>query len=374
MGHVKKRTEFSTTTKGIDSNTISAGEDNLIIILSALLSLKLYFENIDPFRVVESILLIDELDATLHPAYQIKLLDLFKNYSNKYRIQFFFTTHSLSLIEECLKRKECHVEYLIDNITNVIQMPSPDIYKIKLHLRNQIKREIYDDVTIPVFTEDGEARVFLEILFEEIASRDVNFSKIKSLFHFVDASIGAENLRAIFTDSKILRTTIRSICVLDGDQKYDIQNQIITLPGSESPEVLSFKYLRTLVGLEDNFWSDDYLISNGYSKTKCNSDIVSIMDKIDKEYQEMKSQGKTTRGFRREKNKELFNKYLDLFKIILKYWIKNNNSELADFADRLHTMFIKVSDCHEINPSDWQSVSTSIRDIKKGENGEQFLF
>ena len=74
MGDIKVRSEFSSNLEGIDSNTISAGEDNLSIILTALISLKYYYESIESKRDVESVLLIDELDATLHPAYQIKFL------------------------------------------------------------------------------------------------------------------------------------------------------------------------------------------------------------------------------------------------------------------------------------------------------------
>lgn len=39
MGSVKKRQEFDTDTVGVDSNTVSSGEDNVAIILTALLSL-----------------------------------------------------------------------------------------------------------------------------------------------------------------------------------------------------------------------------------------------------------------------------------------------------------------------------------------------
>jgi len=76
MGSIKKRAKFTTDKDGIDSNTISAGEDNLLIILTALVSLRYHHDNveIDKERKTESIYLIDEIDATLHPAYQIKLL------------------------------------------------------------------------------------------------------------------------------------------------------------------------------------------------------------------------------------------------------------------------------------------------------------
>lgn len=70
-GRYKNEGWFWQWQKGIDSNTISAGEDNLFIIVSAIVSLKYYFESIDSNNDVESILLIDEFDATLHPSFAV---------------------------------------------------------------------------------------------------------------------------------------------------------------------------------------------------------------------------------------------------------------------------------------------------------------
>ncbi|MDR1278143.1 MAG: AAA family ATPase, partial [Treponema sp.] len=133
MGDVKTRTDFETKNNGMDSNTISAGEDNIFIILTALISLKYYFQSIKNAKPVESVLLIDELDATLHPSLQIKMQELFSDFSQKYKMQIFFTTHSLSLIESALSRKD-NVTYFIDNIDYVSVMENPDIYKIKMNL------------------------------------------------------------------------------------------------------------------------------------------------------------------------------------------------------------------------------------------------
>ncbi|HHJ9694036.1 TPA: AAA family ATPase, partial [Streptococcus pyogenes] len=118
FGNIRSKTEFSTDVPGIDSNTISSGEDNLLTILTSLISLKAYFESIksNPDTKVESILLIDELDASLHPAFQIKLLEKFKEYTNDYKIQIFFTTHSFSLIEYSLEKKIGNLIYLIDQL------------------------------------------------------------------------------------------------------------------------------------------------------------------------------------------------------------------------------------------------------------------
>ena len=93
---IKTRADFSTQNKSVDSNTISDGEDNLHTILRALVSLKYYFESVNSSgKENESILLIDEFDATLHPNLQHKLLKTCKAYSENYKIQIFFTTHNL---------------------------------------------------------------------------------------------------------------------------------------------------------------------------------------------------------------------------------------------------------------------------------------
>ena len=72
------------------------------VIITSLVSLKYYYENITSSSEVESILLIDELDATIHPGLQFKLLKLLNEFSKDYKIQIFFTTHSLSLLEEAI--------------------------------------------------------------------------------------------------------------------------------------------------------------------------------------------------------------------------------------------------------------------------------
>lgn len=125
MGDLKSRSEFISDIAGIDSNTISAGEDNLYIILTALESLKVYFEAIDSRHDIESVLLIDELDATLHPDYQIRLLKLMRDYALKYKIQIVFTTHSITALEDLLIHQD-NVLYLVDNISHVSLMRAND--------------------------------------------------------------------------------------------------------------------------------------------------------------------------------------------------------------------------------------------------------
>lgn len=89
MGSVKKRQEFDTDVEGVDSNTVSSGEDNVAIILTALLSLKAFYQALDETakrQEVCSLLLIDELDATLHPSLQYALLDVMREYALNYHV------------------------------------------------------------------------------------------------------------------------------------------------------------------------------------------------------------------------------------------------------------------------------------------------
>ena len=76
-------------------------------------------------------------------------------------------------------------------------MNSPDIYKIKMFLYNVTKDDIYLSKKIPIFTEDKEARVFFNILFDYFEEIYSEFSQIRRFFYFVEANIGATNLQEI---------------------------------------------------------------------------------------------------------------------------------------------------------------------------------
>ncbi|WP_434132214.1 AAA family ATPase [Sporomusa sphaeroides] len=358
MGDIKIRSEFSSDQDGIDSNTISAGEDNLFILITALVSLKYYFNSINSSRQVESILLIDELDATLHPSIQLKILDLFNRYSSDYKIQIFFTTHSLSLIEDALHKKH-NVIYLIDNIDSVIQVDSPDIYKIRMYLQSITRSNIYIDKNIPVFTEDEEARSFLRILFDYYADKDRDtFGKVRTLFHFVTANLGADNLTNIFEDTYLIKSTMQSICILDGDQtsKKSYNKHIITLPGKASPEKLIMDYAVILFDNNDEFWTDSTILSLGYTKVYFRDEIHPDIESIPEELKKRSEAGKSNKGITRELNKAVFLKHKQFFELLFRHWLNNpeNKDQVDCFYKDLHIMFKKVAAFHGINPKEWE--------------------
>lgn len=358
MGDIKIRADFESNLEGIDSNTISAGEDNLYILLISLVSLKYYFESIDSTDEIDSILLVDELDATLHPAYQIKLLSLLRRYSIDYNIQIFFTTHSMTMLEDLLKRGD-NIFYLIDNVTNAFIMEDPDIYKIKMHLNALTKQNIYQDKIIPLFSEDEEARVLIDMLLDYFESEKPEFKGIKKFFHFVNVNMGSENLTNLFKDFKLLRNTMSSICILDGDHNSDINNNIIALPGKNkcasnkklSPEKLLFEYADYLIKKDDSFWTDSEVIDIGYGKRKYITDI----SKKYNDWLESKKEGKTTKK-EREITKVIFKENKIFFVLLFKHWLNNdlNKSEIEYFYNGLHTLFNKCSHYNGINPNEWK--------------------
>lgn len=356
MGDIKVRTDFDSDIVGIDSNTISAGEDNLYMLLTALVSLKYYYQSIKTNNEMESILLIDELDATLHPSYQMGLLELFRKYSAEYKIQVIFTTHSLSLLEYALKKKD-NVIYLIDNITDVRMMDAPDIYKIKMFLHNITRDDIYTSNVIPVFTEDSEARIFLNVLLDYYEQAKDGFASVRHFFHIVDANIGATNLINIFSDIYLLKSTMQSICILDGDQssKRDLEKYLTTLPGGDSPEKFIMDYSLQLLDNDDSFWTEELILQLNYGKLNFLSNRKPDIDGIGIKLRELKDAGESTHGVERKLRKKVFIKHQRFFEILFKHWVYNpeNFEQINIFYDDLHILFRKVSEFHGINPNDW---------------------
>lgn len=357
MGDIKTRAEFLTNKAGIDSNTISAGEDNLFIILTALVSLQYYYDSITSENEVESILLVDELDATLHPAYQIKLLSLFEECAVKYKIQFIFTSHSMTLIENALDNK-FNVVYLQDEIDSVSKMESVDIYKIKMSLNNVLKKDMYFQRKIPVFTEDREARSFLSCLFEYWLETDVKdgFDKVYPLLYVADINISCQALKNIFSDSQILRATMRSICILDGDEKEKVSDHIMVLPGGTNPEECVFDIAESLYSNNTKaFWQHPDIKEFGYTLIYYRDSIQPEIKKIYETLEEKKKSGYSTHGIKRVKIKKVYQEHQEFFECVYKYWIRQpeNRHDIDKFFARLKVLFKKVALYNDINPREW---------------------
>lgn len=354
MGEIKNRISFASDCEGIDSNTISAGEDNLFIILLSLESLAYYCESLKEPNSTDALLLIDEIDATLHPSLQNKLVDLFIEYQKKWNIQIIFTTHSLSLIEHLLNKKQ-NVIYLRDNIDKVILMKNPDMYKIRMALKEQTHKNIYIDKKVPIFSEDEEARELLTALFDTMEIVFTDFLNIHQNLHLVDADFGSDNLRKLFKDQVVRGSTMASICCLDGDQSSDLNNNIVALPGKNDPETFLCDYCKKLFDENDDFWEDEILLNLGYGKPYYIDNIQFPVDELMGQLREKSEQGESIKGIRREGMKKIYRANSEFFRYVIKRWIHDprNQEELRLFFSNFHSMFLKVAAFHGIDQAAW---------------------
>jgi AAA15 family ATPase/GTPase len=245
-----------------DSFSNSAGEDNLGQILTSILSFKKMKEENDNEKYEGGILLIDELDATLFPGAQIKLLDFFLKFAKEFNLQIIFTTHSTDIIKLIKQNKFSNsedVEFLFlekkgDGI--IPYQTKKDIEKMLSSLRYEIFQEDIGK-KIELYTEDEEARIFLRGIIKHDFRKHIN---IKSL------NFGYANYIHLIKN-KVSPFTL-SIVILDGDCKKQPKNKnILLLPGGKRPENVFYDLLDSL-SPEDNFWGSygaynkEYFLAN----------------------------------------------------------------------------------------------------------------
>ena len=159
------------------------------------------------------------MDAGLHPSLQFKLLNLLREFSRNFNIQIIFTTHSLYLIDKALKAKD-NITYLMKSANHSVSiMPTPDIFKIEMHLNSETRQNLYKDKKLPIFSEDNESRVMINLIFDILSENDKQFASIRHYFHLVQMKSGCENLKTLFKDEVLTANTLKAICILDGDSR-----------------------------------------------------------------------------------------------------------------------------------------------------------
>lgn len=367
MGDLKKRGEFTTALKGRDSNTISAGEDNLMIILTALYSLKYFAESLkDDYKNLPGILLIDELDATLHPEYQAKLISLFNEICIDYKnLNIVFTTHSISVLQEC-NRNGSKIIYLTDNITKVDQMVEPNEFKIKAALENKLGRDYYSNRQIPILTEDKEARDFLTTIIDYFKTTEPYSTQCSIALRYiklVDSTFSSESLKKLFVESQIDRQNLQMIGIVDGDKKPNPTYSLIALPGKNPPEKIVFDTCLSLKMRQDEpevkalltRLIDEHSCTIKYIEDNIVADIQTIETKMSM----AKEQGKSRHGLLRKLNKDLYEEYSSIFVDIFKFWVKdkNNIKEINKFYYDLRSCFKQNAPYYGLDQNIWKNES-----------------
>lgn len=320
-----KTVASSTETYPFVSN--SAGQDNIGQILFSMISfkrLKTSFES-QGKTWDGGLLLIDELDATLHPVAQVKLYKELVDFSKEYNVQVVFTTHSIyllkiihKLISSDRRYKDCEIINMTrrNKIVQVDVDPEFDVIYNDLTLNDPF---ITANSKIPVFTEDKETRWLIQKLLPDYLDR----------IYFLDATFPCtELLRLRKADPNYFT---KAIIVVDGDVdilQIDSANSVnpdsgrnvknlLSLPCKVPPEVMLYDYLTKEMSAEHPFWAANPQIS-----------IMMI-----EENGPLKSDKYSNLRKEREKNKAWFNDHIDLFENtrIIDYWVQDHQLEWKAF-------------------------------------------
>lgn len=202
----------STEQYGVMAN--SAGQDNLgQIILTAMSFARLKEELGSDYR--GGLFLIDEIDATLHPAAQNKLYTYLVQKARILNLQIVFTTHSLSLLEHIHDTGGLHPNnsfarllYFSRDRGRVEIDINPSMRAIKSRLRVSMAA-IENKVEVPLLTEDSNAAEFVEWLVSQFYE-GVNLRKSDAPMGFQQLAQLAKSFPDYFLDSLI---------IFDGDVK-----------------------------------------------------------------------------------------------------------------------------------------------------------
>lgn len=287
-----KLSSFGVTTENYNYIANSAGQSNLGQILLAVESFR-YLKSEIKEKWNGGMLLIDELDATLHPCAQKKLLDYLYQNAKEIGIQICFTTHSLYLLEHINRymekgRKaagesgEVEINYLLPESNKISVVRNPEFDTMKYDLMMLIPPENVG-MKIKVYVEDDEAARVAELMLKKYEER----------IDIISLELGCDNIIKLFKKDDNFRSSI--IC-LDGDAYNKIngidplyrdlaKKVMIVLPDKKvSPERVLYSFLfmentdlseilnpsvgLTLRNIEENFRRDDQKIMSDRDAAK----------------------------------------------------------------------------------------------------------
>ena len=335
---------------------ISSGEDNIGQILLALYSFK-KLKNDFPNDYKGGILLIDEIDATLYPAAQNKLLDIILQKARSFDVQIFATSHSLTLLEHCEKLKISN-----QRTNHDIKLFSSDIssednstttlseMEYLIDFKNMLLAQANEQKiteSIKIYFEDAEAQYVFEGLIHSL--KNSNNHSIKNSLHFMsNTTLSCTNYIHLYK-SKVTEFSKNSIVCLDGDVEANINDyrNFITLPTNDlqcNPEEFIFDIL------DDNN-SDYWKTAKNYNHSVfMNNPIYQVIQSIkngtyESEYKQVNGEFKNIAE--RKVWKKWFNKEKVHWKYNnnpVKYWAKNNPEKVQEFQVQFEKAFNYVAD------------------------------
>lgn len=319
------------------SLSISLGQDSLSSIISAFASFFQLKKDLgDDYK--GGILIIDEIEAGLHPKAQLKLIKKIQKQAKDLKLQVIATTHSLTVIKEVLEATENQskssqimdsVVYLRDTRLPRV-MSEPNYTKIKSDmLLIEINQK---EEPLKVYFEDDEAKYFFEkILKYKNINPKASFGVDLDL---ISLKIGCEILIKLAKADTYFNAAVlvldNDVATKDSNRRFLQENSnSCALPASvqisensngkqRTPEGLIYDFLLDRLNNYEsynNFWNT----LGSYTTDFVENNIVNLSENERKN---------------REKMKEWFNSQKQFFERadIFHKWCESNQEKVNDFV------------------------------------------
>ena len=196
-----------------------AGEDSILDLFKLL-------QDIPP----QSLLVIDEVENSLHPRAQRRFVQYLLKLARKKKIQVILSTHSPFVLEE------------LPPIARIMLVKLSDRKEIIYGVSSQYALTAIDENEHPeiyAHLEDEEAEIFFwEILKKDVQHYDDYLKKISTRVVGSCSVVGTLNDLAL--QSKL---PYKSVSIVDGDMRESYRD-CISLPGNRAPERMVFEDLK----------------------------------------------------------------------------------------------------------------------------------
>lgn len=315
-----------------EPTTISLGQGALSSIATALASFR-KIKRILGREYPGGILLIDEIEAGLHPRAQNKLLDKLLSLGKELRLQIIVTTHSLVFLDSIYQRtigKEAidRIVYLMDTKKPCVKDLTIDEIREEM-LLSKTAFERRKKSTVTIYTEDDEGLTVLRRIIRKTDLAEHEKTKGFSI-RKVAISIGCNQMIKMAKNKDLWHFSRYSVCVFDADvegKSIEILENCVRLPTEaglkRSPEEEIFAFLQKAQRDVDG----DTLARRKLSEASISWDwIEAHLNLMNIESVKQTKKRDAMKKWFRGINKERMNKIIDV-------WIDVNMDQVRKFAE-----------------------------------------
>lgn len=310
-------------TDSYDAESISAGQDNLGQIITAVLSFR-RLKNTLGDNYQGGLLVIDELDATLHVLAQEKLLEFLIWASENLQLQIVATTHSQHIIKLCSRKykKKAQLMYLYKREGVVKVANNPTFEAMSADLEAIVARKEVTKTT--VLFEDNRGAEFFKFITQNKFNAYLNIPPYEN---GNEVSLSSDVFLKLA--AKRIKEFENMIFVIDGDKGNEItraHRNLVALPCKLALEKEMYMLLKSLPE-DDSFWDQQL---GEYTKQICFKDFMNISESS--HTQEYKNWFRSQKEYWGRANYKVY-----------KRWRIDNKDECIAFIKRFAEKLKKVS-------------------------------